>query len=95
MKLTEVCFAGAGALGVILAPTILRARRRRIARGEVIDPRAAVRGLDRTTWRMPRLDQLPVPRKTLLRTTSVYALRAYVVVAVVIVGVKVFSPFVH
>ena len=95
VQLTKVCFTGAGALGVILAPTILWARRRRIARGEVIDPRAAVRGLDRTTWRMPRLDQLPVPRKTLLRTTSVYALRAYVVVAVIIVGVKVFSPFVH
>lgn len=30
-----------------------------------------------------------------LRIVSVYALRAYVVVALVIVGVKVFSPFVH
>ncbi|MHB1783052.1 MAG: NRAMP family divalent metal transporter, partial [Acidimicrobiales bacterium] len=95
VRLTEICFAGAGALGVLLAPMILWARRRRIARGEVIDPRAAVRGLDRTTWRMPRLDQLARPQQTLFRKVSVYGMRAYVVVAVVIVGVKVFSPFVH
>ncbi len=93
--LTEICFAGTGALGVVLTPTIFWAKHRRIARGEAVDPRAAVRSLDRKTWRMPRLDQLPKPRQTLLRKASVYSLRAYVVVAVVIVGVKVFSPFVH
>jgi len=93
--LTEVCFASAGALAVVLAPTILWAKHRRVARGDAVDERAAVRKLDRKTWRMPRLDQLPKPRQTLLRTVSVYGLRAYVVIAVIIVGVKVFSPFVH
>jgi len=95
VRLTEWCFAGAGVLGAVLTPTILWARRRQIARGDVIDQRAAAKSLDRKTWRMPPLDQLPRPRPTLLRQVSVYGLRAYVVVALVIVGIKVFSPFVH
>jgi hypothetical protein len=41
---------------------------------------------------MPRLDMLAKPRQTLLRTVSVYGLRAHVIVAVVIVGERVFSP---
>lgn len=93
--LTEICFAGAGTLAVILAPTLLWARRRRIARGELIDPRVAVRGLHRQTWRMPRIDQLARPQQTLFRKVSVYGLRAYVIIALIIVGIKVFSPFVH
>ncbi len=95
VALTETCFAAAGALGAILVPVLVWMRRRRIARGQMVDQRAVVRALDRKTWRMPRLDQLPKPRETLLRKVSVYGLRAYIVVAVVIVGVKVFSPFVH
>jgi len=95
VTLTELCFAGAAGLGVALAPAVLWARRRRARSGQdVVDLRACVKGLDRATWRMPRLDQLPKPRQTLLRTVSVYSLRAYVVVAVVIVGIRVFSPFV-
>jgi hypothetical protein len=43
---------------------------------------------------MRPLDQLAPPRPTLLRVVSVYSLRAYVLVALVIVGVKVFSPFI-
>jgi len=95
VRLTVICFVGAGGLAVLLTPSILWAKRRRIARGDVVDQRAAVQALDRATWRMPRLDRLPKPRKTLLRTVSVYGLRAYLVVAVTVVGVKVFSPFVH
>jgi len=93
--LTEVCAGGAAALGVALAPVILWAKRRRSALQGTVAPRAAVRQLDRRTWRMPRLDQLAKPRQILLRTVSIYSLRAYVVVAVVIVGVKVFSPFLY
>jgi NRAMP (natural resistance-associated macrophage protein)-like metal ion transporter len=95
VRLTEICFAGAGALAFVLLPTLFWAKRRQIARGKVVDQRAAVRALDRKTWRMPRLDQLAPPRQTLLRKVSVYGLRAYIVVAIIIVGVKVFSPFAH
>jgi NRAMP (natural resistance-associated macrophage protein)-like metal ion transporter len=95
LALTETCFAAAGAAAIVLTPSILFVRRRRIARGDAVDARAAVRQLDRATWRMPRLDQLPKPRRTLLRSLSVYGLRAYLVIAIVVVGVKVFSPFVR
>jgi NRAMP (natural resistance-associated macrophage protein)-like metal ion transporter len=93
--LTEILFGGAAALAAVLAPLILWAKHRRIVRGEGANPRTAVKELDRNTWRMPRLDQLAKPRQRLLRTVGVYSLRAYVIVAVAIVGVKVFSPFVH
>jgi hypothetical protein len=43
---------------------------------------------------MPPVSLLARPRHTLVRTLSVYGLRAYVIVAVVIVGIKVFRPFV-
>jgi NRAMP (natural resistance-associated macrophage protein)-like metal ion transporter len=95
VALTEWCFAGAGLLALMVGPTVLWLRRRRIARGELIDLRAAARRLDRQTWRMPPLDQLPTPRRTLLRQVSVYGLRAYMLAALVIVAVKVFHPFVH
>ena len=95
VSLTEVCFLGAAALALPTAGVVAWARRRRIARGEAIDPRAAVAHLERATWRMKPLDQLARPHQTLLRKVSVYGLRGYVIVALVIVGVKVFSPFVH
>ena len=95
VSLTEVCFLGAAALALPTAGVVVWARRRRIARGEAIDPRAAVAHLERATWRMKPLDQLARPHQTLLRKVSVYGLRGYVIVALVIVGVKVFSPFVH
>jgi hypothetical protein len=79
---------------VLAAPALLWARRRGIGH-DVAKERARVRKLDRSTWRMPPLEALPAPRKTLLRTVSVYGLRLYVVIAVIIVGVKVFSPFIH
>ncbi|MDA8266336.1 MAG: divalent metal cation transporter [Actinomycetota bacterium] len=95
VKLTEVCFGAGGLIAVVVAPVVIVARRRAVAAGKVTDPRAAVSGLDRKTWRMPPVALLERPHQTLLRTASVYSLRAYVIVAVVIVGVKVFSPFVH
>jgi NRAMP (natural resistance-associated macrophage protein)-like metal ion transporter len=94
VTLTEVCFAGAAAVAAPTAMSIAVVRRRRIARGDANDARAAVAHLDRKTWRMRPLDQLAPPRPTLLRVVSVYSLRAYVLVALVIVGVKVFSPFI-
>jgi len=95
VMLTEVCFAAAGAMALVVTPFIFWARRRRASGGEGADQRAAVRSLDRQTWRMPPLERLPRPRPTLLRTISVYGLRFYLVAAVLIVGVKAFSPFLH
>jgi len=94
VTLTEACFAGGGALALALTPTVLWARRRRIGSAEAVDAKAAARKLSRDTWRMPPLDMLPAPRTTLLRTISVYGLRIYVIAALIIVGVKVFSPFI-
>ncbi len=95
VTLTEVCFVGGAALALPTVAVIAWVRRGRIAHGEVRDPRAEVAHLDRTTWRMRPLEELAAPRRSMLRIVSVYALRAYVVVALIIVGVKVFSPFVH
>lgn len=94
VKLSEWCFGVAAATGLVAAPAILWLRRRRIASGQVIDHRAAVAGLDRDTWRMKPLDQLAPPRSTLLRQASIIALRGYLVIAMVVVGIKVFSPFI-
>jgi NRAMP (natural resistance-associated macrophage protein)-like metal ion transporter len=94
VTLTVDCFAGGGLAAALLAPAVLWAKRRRIARGEAIDARRQARSLDRDSWRMPPLDRLPAPRKTLLRIISVYGLRAYVIAALIIVGIKVFSPFI-
>jgi hypothetical protein len=80
---------------LVLTPFLLWARRRRIASGQTIDHRASVAHLDRATWRMRPLDQLAPARQTLMRQVSVISLRAYLLVAIVVVGVKVFSPFVH
>jgi Mn2+/Fe2+ NRAMP family transporter len=93
--LTEACFAGAGVVSLPAALAIGWVRRQRIARGRLADRRAGIALLDRQSWRMKPLDQLAPPQQSLLRSVSVYGLRAYLVVAVVIVGVKVFAPFVH
>lgn len=94
VTLTEACFAGAAAVAAPTAVAIAWVRRRRNARGDAVDTRAAVAHLDRRTWRMRPVDQLAPPRPTLLRVVSVYSLRAYVIVALVIVGIKAFSPFI-
>jgi NRAMP (natural resistance-associated macrophage protein)-like metal ion transporter len=95
VALTEWCFAAGGVAGALLAGGVTVLRRRQIIAGRATDRRAAVAHLDRSTWRMPPLDQLAPPERTLLRTASIWTLRVYVVAALVIVGVKVFSPFVH
>jgi NRAMP (natural resistance-associated macrophage protein)-like metal ion transporter len=95
VKLSEACFGVVGGVAVVCAPFLLWIRRRRIAGGQSIDHRATVAHLDRTTWRMKPLDQLAPVRQTLLRQVSVLSLRAYLVVAMVVVGIKVFSPYIH
>ena len=42
-------------------------------------------GLDRDTWRMAPIDQLAPPARTRLRMISLYSLRGYLVVAVMLI----------
>jgi hypothetical protein len=94
--LTEVLFAGAAAAVLVIAgPLLLRARRQRIAAGGSADRLADVRGLDRKTWRMPPLDQLPKPVMSPVRKTGLLLLRGYLIIAVLLVTIKIFSTFLH
>ena len=86
--MTAVLFA---AMGVTLAVGGVGAlvRRRRLRRvGQAVDPLAAVRHLDRSTWRMPPLALVSRPVTTRFRTTCLVALRGYLVVAVLMIAVK-------
>lgn len=94
--LTEVLFAAAGgAVLVIGAPLLLRSRKRRIAAGGSTDRLADVRDLNRHTWRMPPLDQLPKPVMSPLRRAGLLILRGYLIASVLLITVKVFSSFIH
>ena len=74
---------------------LLRSRRRRIAAGGSADRLADVRQLDRHTWRMPPLDQLPKPVISPLRTAGLLLLRGYLIASVLLITVKIFSSFIH
>jgi NRAMP (natural resistance-associated macrophage protein)-like metal ion transporter len=94
--LTEALFgAAAGAVLVIVVPLLLRSRRRRIAAGGSADRLADVRLLDRDTWRMPPLDQLPKPVMSPLRRAGLLILRGYLIASVLLITVKIFSSFIH
>jgi Mn2+/Fe2+ NRAMP family transporter len=94
--LTEALFAAAaGAVLVVGVPLIARSRRRRIAAGGSADRLADVRHLDRRTWRMPPLDQLPTPVISPLRKAGLLLLRAYLIASVLLITVKIFSSFIH
>jgi NRAMP (natural resistance-associated macrophage protein)-like metal ion transporter len=94
--LTEVLFGAAGA-GVLVvgAPLWLRSRRRRIAAGGSADRLADIRQLDRNTWRMPPLDQLPKPVMSPMRKAGLLLLRGYLIASVLLITIKIFSSFVH
>jgi hypothetical protein len=49
----------------------------------------------RKTWRMPPLDQLPRPVMSPVRKTGLLLLRGYLIVAVLLVTIKIFSSFIH
>jgi hypothetical protein len=94
--LTEALLAAAGgAVLVIGGPLLLRSRRWRIAAGGSADRLADVRHLDRRTWRMPPLDQLPAPVISPLRKAGLLLLRAYLIASVLLITVKIFSSFIH
>ncbi len=94
--LTEILFAGSAvAVLVIAGPLLLRARMRRVAAGGSADRLADVRQLDRNTWRMPPLDQLPKPVMSPLRMTGLLLLRGYLIASVLLITIKIFSNFIH
>ena len=94
--LAEALFgAGIVTTGVVGAPALIIGRRRRVAAGGQRDRLADVRDLDRATWRMPSLDQLPAPAMSATRRIGLMGLRCYLVAAAVLVAVKVFSALVH
>jgi NRAMP (natural resistance-associated macrophage protein)-like metal ion transporter len=92
VKITEYCFLGGGALTALALPPILLLRRRSPAGKELAARRQEARKLDRSSWRMPPLEELGRPLPSMLRIVSLGALRAYLAVSVVIVGVKVLGP---
>jgi hypothetical protein len=65
------------------------------ATGDSADRLADARQLDRNTWRMPRLDQLPKPVMSPLRTAGLLLLRGYLIASVLLITVKIFSSFIH
>ena len=92
--LTEVLFAVAGAIGVIVvAPLAFRARRLGASTGA--DRLAEVRRLNRATWRMPPLHVLARPAMSTGRRVGLLALRVYLVASALLVAVRIFSTFVH
>jgi NRAMP (natural resistance-associated macrophage protein)-like metal ion transporter len=93
---TEALFGAAGGSVVfVVVPLLLRSRRRRIAAGGSADRLADVRQLDRSTWRMPPLDQLPKPVMSPMRRAGLLILRGYLIGSVLLITVKVFSSFIH
>ena len=87
--LTYGLFAAFAAALVVggLAGIVVRARR--VAAGEAADPLADVRGLDRDTWRMPRLEQLDAPAPSRFRKLCLYTLRGYLIVSVILITFKI------
>jgi Mn2+/Fe2+ NRAMP family transporter len=93
---TEILFAAAaGAVLVAGGPMLWLARRRRIAAGGSADRLADVRHLDRNTWRMPPLDEIAKPVMSPVRKAGLVLLRGYLIVAVLLITIKIFSNFIH
>lgn len=94
--LAEALFgAGTGVTFLVILPAVAIARRRRVMAGGSGDRLADVRRLSRDTWRMPPLEQLPVPRMSGIRRAGLLGMRIYLIGAAVLVAVKVFGTFVH
>jgi Mn2+/Fe2+ NRAMP family transporter len=87
--------ASAAAVLFIGGPILLRARRQRVAAGGSADRLADVRQLDRNTWRMPPLNELPKPVMSGIRRTGLVFLRGYLIIAALLITIKIFSNFIH
>ena len=92
VTLSEVLFAAAGAITVLVVmPLLLRSRARRIASGGPRDRLADVKRLDRNTWRMPPLQELTRPAMSAQRRIGLLFLRGYLILAALLVAIKIFS----
>jgi Fe2+ transport system protein B len=87
--LTYVLFGAYAAVLLVGALVGLVVRQRRLAAGLSADPLLDVRRLDRNTWRMPRLEQLAAPVQSRFRKFCLYTLRAYLVVSVILITIKI------
>jgi hypothetical protein len=76
-------------------PALLISRARRIRAGGPRDRLAALRHLDKDTWRMPPLDQLAAPAMSAMRRAGLLGMRFYLLGAAVLIAVKVFSSLAH
>ena len=96
IKALAVVLAGVLLFGYLVAGVVLaRPRRRRqlsVEAGRASTPARAVR---RETWRMPRLSLLERPKWSRGRMVSMYALRSYLVVAVLLLFVKAVQLGLH
>jgi Mn2+/Fe2+ NRAMP family transporter len=92
--LTEVMFSVAGGVALVTGALLLLRSRRRRAAGNT-ETSTDVRHLDRDTWRMPPLGQLPAPVMSPLRKVGLLILRAYLIASVLLITVKIFSSFIH
>jgi len=93
--MTGVLFAGMG-VTLVVGGVVALVRRRRLRRvGQAVDPLAAVRHLDRDTWRMPPLALVSRPVTTRFRTLCLVTLRGYLVVAVVMIAIKLGTAVIH
>ena len=93
---TESLFAAGGAAALfIVFPLLLRSRRQRVAAGGSPDRLADVRHLDRNTWRMPPLEELPKPVASTQRKAGLLLLRGYLIASVLLITVKVFGNLIH
>jgi hypothetical protein len=87
-KLTLLLFVAMTIVLTMGAVAGLILRQRRVAAGQPSDPHADVRQLDRDTWRMPPLALVARPIKTRFRTICLVTLRAYLIVAVIMIVIK-------
>jgi hypothetical protein len=102
IKVLALILAGVLVLGYLIAGGVFaRLRRRRrlsMAGARVAEPArvaAPARAVRRETWRMPRLSLLERPTWSRGRMISMYALRSYLVVAVLLLFVKAVQLGLH
>ena len=99
IKALAAVLGGVLVLGYLVAGVVITRQRRRrqlsvvgTGIGEGVTPARAVR---RETWRMPRLSLLERPTWSRGRMVAMYALRSYLVVAVLLLFVKAIELGVH
>ena len=93
IKKLAVVLAAVLLLGYLVAGLVLLRQRRR--RQPALDVATTPRAVRRETWRMPRLSLLERPKWSRGRLFGMYALRSYLVLAVVLLFVKAIQLGLH